>query len=267
MMACRILGAGIVAPGLPDWQAARGILSGRAAYVGGESPRPNPMRLPPNERRRASASTRLALAVADEAVRTAGIDPAHTASVFASASGDLHLMHAVCEALSVPEPTLSPTVFHNSVHNAPAGYWSIATGARAPYTAISAQTFSFAAGLTEALAQLHCEGGPVLLVAYEVPPPFPLDACVAMRQPFACALVLAADDSDAVGLARLRLTGTRSDAVDARPFADPGLDALHRDNPAAAALPLLSLLATGLAGQTSLPMTAESHLQVSLQPC
>lgn len=267
MMPCRILGAGIVAPGLPDWDTAREVLSGRAAYAAGEPPRPNPVRLPPNERRRASASTRLALAVADEAVRMAGIDPAHAASVFASASGDLHLMHAVCETLSRPEPALSPIVFHNSVHNAPAGYWSIATGARAPYTAISAQTFSFAAGLTEALTQLHCEGGPILLVAYEVPPPFPLDACVTMRQPFACALVLTADDSDAGGLARLRLAGTRSDAADARPFADPSLEALHRDNPAAAALPLLTLLATRQAGQTALPMAAETYLQVSLQPC
>ena len=63
---------------------------------------------------------------------------------------------------------LSPTKFHNSVHNAAAGYWSIGTGSYAPYTAISAYRYTFAAGLLETLAQVVSEGRPILLVAFDI---------------------------------------------------------------------------------------------------
>ena len=39
-------------------------------------------------------------------------------------------IHAVCTALTEPDYPVSPTRFSNSVHNAPAGYWSIAAKVR-----------------------------------------------------------------------------------------------------------------------------------------
>ena len=60
-----------------------------------------------------------------------------------------------CAARSpVNRTTVSPTRFHNSVHNAAAGYWTIGAGAMQPATAISAFDASFAQGLLEAMVQL-----------------------------------------------------------------------------------------------------------------
>src|SRR5690606_40428753 len=69
------------------------------------------------------------------------------AAVFASSGGDYPIIDQICKALCEPERLVSPTQFHNSVHNSAAGYWSIATGSRAPSTSISAFDDTFAAGL------------------------------------------------------------------------------------------------------------------------
>ena len=73
----------------------------------------------------------------------------------------------MCETLAREPRSLSPTRFHNSVHNAAAGYWTIGTGAMAAATAISAYDASFAQGLLEALVQLATGTEAVLLVAYD----------------------------------------------------------------------------------------------------
>jgi len=52
----------------------------------------------------------------------AGVEPATLPSVFASSGGDGHNCHEICQALSLEERLISPTRFHNSVHNAAAGY-------------------------------------------------------------------------------------------------------------------------------------------------
>src|SRR5207244_3501491 len=95
-----------------------------------------PARLAPNERRRAGTIVKCALAVADEACAGAGLEPAALATVFSSSSGDPANCHALCEALATPERLVSPTRFTNSVHNASAGYWHIATASRAPSTSL-----------------------------------------------------------------------------------------------------------------------------------
>ena len=63
---------------------------------------------------------------------------------------------------------MSPTKFHNSVHNAAAGYWTIGTGCMAPSNSLSGYECSFAAGLLEAAAQCAADRRPVLLVGFDV---------------------------------------------------------------------------------------------------
>ena len=82
-------------------------------------------------------------------------------SLHPTETGDI--THQICEALARPEREVSPTSFHNSVHNAPAGYWSIATGSRLASTSICAYDVSFAAGLLEAAAYATVEHQPVML--------------------------------------------------------------------------------------------------------
>ena len=74
----------------------------------------------------------------------------------------------MCATLARTPTLISPIKFHNSVHNAAAGYWSIGTGSLAPYTAISAFEYTFAAGLLEAATQVVCEHRPVLYVAFDI---------------------------------------------------------------------------------------------------
>ena len=130
-MRIRLRGLGVMAPGLPGWKAAAPILREGAGYRPEPLSKLVPQMLPANERRRTTATIKLALEAGAEAM---GDDGAAPAAVFASSDGDLDIVHLLCSALALPERAVSPTHFHNSVHNAPAGYWSIASGNTLPST-------------------------------------------------------------------------------------------------------------------------------------
>ncbi len=85
------------------------------------------------------------------------------ATVFSSSDGDGEVLASMLAALAQPQVVLSPTLFHNSVFNAPAGYWSIGVGALATSITVSAGAASFVAGLKEAHSQVlrYRRGGAV----------------------------------------------------------------------------------------------------------
>jgi len=255
-----VRGVGVVAPGLIGWEAALPVLRGAQPYAPEPLPKLKPDWLPANERRRLSRLMRLALPAGQEAVRNAGADPATLATVFASATGDGDIIHAICEELARPAPAVSPTQFHNSVHNAPAGYWSIAANAQACSTAVAAKDASFAAGLLEAVTTAEETGAPVLLVAYDQPLPFPLSETRRVADPFACALLL--DPGDAASAARLVVHGVRDRGEST--LADAELERLRACNPAARALPLLALLARGESGRVVAPYFSGGALALDL---
>lgn len=193
MMRAFVKGLGLLGPGLPSWERGRDILAGDAAYQPTEMPKPVPDILQPTERRRSSDAVRLAVAVAQEAMTSAAIRVDSVATVFTSSDGDGWITHKICELLATPEREVSPTLFHNSVYNAPAGYWSIATGSRHPSTSVCAYDASFAAGLIEAVSQVTIERQPVLLVAFDLPLPSPLNSVRTVERPLAAAFVLFPD--------------------------------------------------------------------------
>jgi hypothetical protein len=238
MKAAFVEGVGLIAPGLPSWHEAQPILSGAARYVAAPLAPFQSRLLPANERRRAPLGVRLALRAAEEATTAAGIAPAALASVFASSDADIEMIHRISLALAEPTRSVSPTDFHNSVHNAAAGYWSIGTGARGSSTAVSAYDFNLAAGLREALALLRLEDTDVLLVLYDVPPPPPLYAKRPVAHAAAVALVLARARTER-SLARVSLCEASAELT----LDDAGLEALRLANPATRALPLLRMLA------------------------
>lgn len=152
--------------GLPSWDAARDFVA--TGTLPEAAPlKPSPQLLPPNERRRAPESVAVALEVALSACQAAGRDPASLPSVFTSTHGDLSITDYVCTTLAAEPTAMSPTKFHNSVHNAAAGYWTIGAGCFEAATAISAYDGSFGEGLVEALAQLAAGAEAVLLVGYD----------------------------------------------------------------------------------------------------
>lgn len=234
-------GIGLLGPGLCDWQSALPLLREPGLWSAAPTVVPAPLRLPATERRRAGAVVKASIVVADEALRGSDIDPADLATVFSSSTGEPLNCHLLCEALALPERLVSPTRFTNSVHNAAAGYWHIATRSRAPSTSLAAFDASFGAGLLEAAVMCHSSGAPVLLVACDVPYPEPLHALRPISDVFAVALLL-------LPVPQGRGMGLEVQAQQpASACGHAGLQALCDGIPAARCLPLLRALALGTA--------------------
>jgi len=183
-------GIALWAPRLPGWEAARVILRGEHPAPDTPAPRPTPSILPAAERRRAPDAVAIALEVAARACEHAGRNPAELASVFASTEGDLSISDYMAATLAATPLLISPTRFHNSVHNAPAGYWTIATGCMRAYTALSAHRYTFANGMLEALVQSVSSGESVLFVAYDIEARGPLAAMARSRGLLSAAIIV-----------------------------------------------------------------------------
>lgn len=256
-------GIGVLGPGIDDWPNASALLCGLRDYQPAPTALPVPMLLPPAERRRTGRVVRLALAIAQEATTRAGVDPAELASVFSSSGADGHNCHEICQSLAEAARELSPTRFSNSVHNAPSGYWSIATGARRESNVLCAFDASFCAGLLEALAHVVIEEQPVLLVAYDTDYPEPLHAKRPIPDAFGAAFVLT-PHRERGSLARVEVSLAEQPA-DA--LIDPRLEALRASTPAARCLPLLQRLALRHPGLTVLDYLDGSSTVVRVDPC
>jgi beta-ketoacyl synthase-like protein len=258
----RVDGIGFWAPGIADWPAlVRALESGEPIAIDAAA-KPSPNALPPAERRRAPEPVLIASEAAGQACAMAKRDPATLASVFTSTHGDLAITDAMCATLAADPRELSPTRFHNSVHNAPAGYWTVAAHCHKPATAISAAHGSFAAGLLEAAVEVHAEGQPVLLAAYDIAARGPLADVAPSAVPFAVAFVLSADGGDAA-LARFSLRAGTAAANDGIPRA---LAPLAKNPMAAQALPLLAALAARRAATITLPAGDGRSLDVEVAP-
>jgi hypothetical protein len=245
-----ILGAGIAAPGLPDWASLETVLAGGQ---GDPEARPAASQLlSPRERRRAPAAVKLSFPAAEQACAMAGLDPSEPVAVFSSGMGDLDITDYLCRSLVESPELLSPTRFHNSVHNAASGYWSIGAGAHGDVTAMSGWRDSVVAGLTEALGRIACDPGPVLLVLYDDVAQGPMRDLWPCQYPFGAALVLAPPGT-ATPMASMVASSQPSN--DVWPNLPPLLSERLKDNPSARILPLLALLAGTLEG-TSISLAA-----------
>ena len=260
MSGLAIRGVGVLGPGLAGWPASRDVLAGRAAWQEAAVVPPALAALPVTERRRINAASRWTIAVAEEAMAASGAR-GPIAGVFASADGDGDVLDQTLAALASADPTLSPTLFHNSVYNAPSGYWSIATRSTGGATMLCAAEGSVAAALLEAAAQAAATDAPVLVVAVDLQFPARLASLRGPGRSFACALVLdpGMPTGDVLGTIAV---GGIVDANDAR-SADP-LTAAFDGNAAASAIPLLAMLARGERGAIALPYLDGQALRVEV---
>lgn len=257
-----VTGIGAWLPGAPDWPSLRDVLLGRRDLADAPG-KPAATVLPAAERRRAPDSVRLAAEVASQACTMAGADPAALPCVFASTHGEVAITDHVCETLAHAPLELSPTKFHNSVLNAPAGYWTIATGCTAASSAVTAYRHSFAAGLLEAVTFACAERVPVVFASCDVASTGPLAEMTRTTLAFGAALVLVPEPPAAPSL-QLSLRGGSADEP-----VPTGL-ALHRvagDNPANAhALALLAALARGQPMRLALPLSSGLSLDMEITP-
>ena len=254
---------GILGPGLNGWISSRPILARVDTYRMTPTPKPVPDILPPTERRRSSTAVRLAIAVAQEALQTGGLSGDQVATIFASSDGDGDITHQICEALAAPAREVSPTSFHNSVHNAPAGYWSIATGSRLPSTSICAYDESFTAGLLEAVVHATVEHQSVLLITSDLPFPDPLHALRPVEHSFAAAFLL----TPVAGRVPLMRWHIRLDPCGTATVGPSELPDSLLSNPAARCLPLLAVLAQRTTETVFLDYFGGTTVAVSCQPC
>jgi hypothetical protein len=244
-------GIGVWGGGLFGWPEARSVLRGETSLQGENRPMPAAALLPAAERRRSPSTVRLALHVAEEACAMAKISAAQLPSVFTSAQGDTEITDYMCRELARPEAAISPTKFHNSVHNAASGYWTIATGCMQSSNAVSGYLDSFACGLLEAAAIAAGEHTPSLLVAYDIAAPGPLSSVCPVTVSLGIALVLnVVATSQSLARLSFRVPNASMEAAGAAAHGKAGdalpgfLHPLRMANPIARALPLLHAIAT-----------------------
>lgn len=256
-----ILGVGLLSAGLEGWSKGQQVLGRGLPFLPTSLPEPEAGLLPPNERRRSSHCVRWAVQVAQEAVAQSGLDPREIATVFASSGGEMGILDTLCRALATTERIVSPTLFHQSVHNTAAGYWGIATTCQQSSTALSCYDDSCAVGLLEAVAYATLEECPVLFVAYDLPAPEPLNGARPIASAFAAALVVTPAVKPILPTASLRLLSYEGRQVTAMP--DQNLERLRLDNPAARILPLLRALA--LTGRDTVTMNVLDDQQLAVE--
>ncbi len=259
-------GIGLMGPGLNGWKDSMALLTHPGRWAMAPLCVPDPIQLPAVERRRAGQTVRLSLAVGFEAHANAHRDPSRTGTVFTSSGGDNPLLHMNCEALASPTPELSPTRFHNSVHNAPAGYWGIATQSHESSTSLCAFDASFAVGLLHAAVQVAIDRKAVALIAYDVPYLAPISQLRPITSAFATALLLAPDKT-ANSMACLDIVRTDSRESVSLSSMDPGLVELSRGVPAARALPLLFAFALATAMTVDMEELPGHRLLIQVFPC
>jgi len=189
-------------------------------------------------RRRTSLLGQMVAEVAAQAAAQAGVSLSRVPVVMGSAFGE---MATTVEMLGEREQdgTISPTRFHNSVHNSSAGHLSIAHKNTSFTTSIAAGNETVAMVLLEALTLLADRGGEVLVLVADEPLPTSLGQTT---EAVAAALVLAAGHNADGAPRPLAWLGDLRQVVDPSPGA---LRPVEVANPSAAILPLVAAITSG----------------------
>jgi hypothetical protein len=255
---CRVVGIGAWGPGFNDWPSLQTLLRDGYAETPPAAANPAPQIIPANERRRAPLPVKIAVEVSWQALQQSGLAASDVACVFGSGLGDTEITDYMCRVLTTELKQLSPTKFHNSVHNAAAGYWTISTGCMKSANSIAAYHQTAGLALFEGISQCVAQQEPVLITLFDT------EAHATYRQIFSCtqnfgaALLIepvnaqSANNSGPV----LTLTDAQS-ATQPTALADPFLENLAATNPAAGILKLLNLLA-----QAPQPSTTQTALAI-----
>jgi hypothetical protein len=256
-----IAGLGIWSPVFADWPA---FCAGLETGVWTGEPVLQPELIPARERRRAPQLVKMAIEVMDQACQMAGLAPDSVAVVFSSAMGDMEITDYLCRALATTPKLVSPTRFHNSVHNAAPGYWSITTGAFTPATAVSAYEHTATMALLESVIQVAEENTPVVLVTQEVAAPVALMDICPSEQPFSAAFLMTPAGFCDSPVCSLEISVVEESAN--WPALDARLDASYANNFGARLLPLLVAMAeNSKSASFRLPISDYASLLMSLQ--
>lgn len=261
-----LVGIGAWGPAFNNWAELQALFANPAV---GEDLQwatqvPKPEIIPANERRRAPLPVRAAVEVSWQALQQSGLVSGDVACVFGSGLGDTEITDYMCRVLTTTEKQLSPTKFHNSVHNAAAGYWTISTGCMKAANSIAAYQNTAGLSLLEAIIQCQQHQEPLLITLFDTAAHDAYRQIFACEHSFAAALLIVPVGSAASPIARLTM-GDDSAATPAAPvFAHKLLGNLYRDNPAAKVLGLLQQLAAKKAGQSCFTISPARALNLDV---
>lgn len=258
---------GLAAPGMTTWQEAQQVLTAEAVYQPVELDKYKPQCLPPNEKRRATQLVRLAFRAAEDAMQGATVNAQDLATVFSSSGGDYVVVDQICTALTQADRAVSPTQFHNSVHNSAAGYWSIGVGSTKASNSLSAYDYSFSQGLLEAAGMVLVDKMDTLLAVYDICPPPRLQKKRLIMQEFGVALVLCREKKNSNIELNLELLDASAPTSTPTSVSMAELESLYAANPAARSLPLLELIAKKLTGDCYFTLPSGLLLKVGVRQC
>lgn len=271
---CAVAGVGAWGPGFADWPTLKALLQSNDRDVELLAPaNPSPQVIPANERRRAPLPVKIAVEVSWQALQQSGLAAADVACVFGSGLGDTEITDYMCRELTTELKQLSPTKFHNSVHNAAAGYWTISSGCMKSANSIAAYHMTAGLALLEAMTQCALHQEPVLITLFDTRAHAAYQQIFPCSQSFGAAILLqpfaANPDAPRLTLTQHQAATNDQTATADVTFAHPELTRLHAENPAAKLLNLLSLLAhhteKSTAASTLLPVSAARAIQLTLE--
>jgi hypothetical protein len=264
ILRCSIKAVGGWGQNYTNWQELSELLTtGATAENTASSPKPEI--IPANERRRAPLPVKLAVESSWQATQSAGLDPKDLACVFVSGLGDTQLTDYMCKVLATENMQLSPTKFHNSVHNAAAGYWTISTGCMKAANSVAGFNESVSLAILEAITQCVQEQAPVQITFYDAPSSEILKPLLKNDQSFSASLiiepVLESNQNDS-NLLEMQVVSQATEWPELD--LETHLDTSYKQYPSARILAVLNMLTKDSADTVLLPLSAETSLQLTL---
>ena len=256
-----VTGIGAWGNGFYHWNSLAELLNGGVLDIQAAAT-PKPEVIPSNERRRAPLPVKLAVETSWQATQMAQSDPKDLPCVFVSGLGDTQLTDYMCRVLAGEDKALSPTKFHNSVHNAAAGYWTISTGCMQSANSVAGFEESVSLALMEALIQAQSLNAPLLLTFYDAPSSELLMPLLKNQQPFAFSLVIEPSvDNDKSFKYKAEIDVQKTNWPNTT-FVE-GLQHCYQFNPVGRILSFAKIIATNEEASLSMPLSAETALKIT----
>jgi len=169
----------------------------------------------------------------------------------------------MCKVLAGENKALSPTKFHNSVHNAAAGYWTISTGCMQAANSIAGYEESVPLTLMESLIQADAEQRPILMTFYDAPVSPVLKSLLKNEHAFSVSMIIAPSSiSNSTGKRFSANISTQPAKWPLRDWAEP-LDTCYHTNPVGRILPLADMFYGNSDEPISLPVSSGNTLTIS----
>jgi len=273
LFSCKIAAFGAWGKGFENWSDLVGLLKNKQfvpedSVLNSKGPKPEV--IPANERRRSPLPVKLAVETSWQATQMANIDPKELTCVFVSGFGDTQLTDYMCKVLATDSKELSPTKFHNSVHNAAAGYWTISTGCEKAANSVAGFQDSVSLTLMEAMIQCQQEAKPILMTFFDAPVSVVLTDIMGAGSAFSFSMIILpceegesaslADDMVILNAKVVAKNTTWPELVDAHSIVDD----IYKNNPSGRILSLVELLQGIGDKERYFPMGEFSSLCVSV---